>query len=72
MRCGLLTAFSRTGDLRIRRAIARLIESVAALRPADKSSSKSSSTSRRGQRQAVGAPAEIHRDKVVAATPMRP
>jgi transcriptional regulator with XRE-family HTH domain len=68
----VLTAFSRTGDLRIRRAIARLIESVAALRPAEKSSSKSSSTSRGASVKRLAPRRKSIGTKVVAATPMRP
>jgi transcriptional regulator with XRE-family HTH domain len=65
----VLTAFSRTRDPRIRRAIASLIESIADLQPAAKSSSKSSGPAgvRRlaPRRKSMGT-------KAVAAIPMRP
>jgi len=68
----LLMAFSRTGDPRIRRAIARLIESVAELGPAAKSPSKSSSTPRPVSFKRLAPRRKSIGTKAVAAIPMRP
>ena len=68
----LLMAFSRTSDPRIRRAIASLIESIADLRPATKSSSKSSSTPRSAGVKRLAPRRKPIGTKAVAAIPMRP
>jgi transcriptional regulator with XRE-family HTH domain len=68
----VLTAFSRTGDPRIRRAIAILIESIADLRPAAKSSSKSSSPPRPTGVKRLAPRRKSIGTKAVTAIPMRP
>lgn len=68
----VLTAFSRTSDPRIRRAIASLIESIADLRPATKSSSKSSSTPRSAGVKRLASRRKSIGTKAVAAIQMRP
>jgi hypothetical protein len=45
----VLTAFSRTTDSRVRRAIARLVETVADLQPAAKPSTRRSVAAKRRQ-----------------------
>jgi transcriptional regulator with XRE-family HTH domain len=73
-RCALrvLTAFSRTSDPRIRRAVASLIESIADLRPAAKSSSKSSPTPRPAGVKRLAPRRKSMGTKAVAAIPMGP
>jgi len=68
----VLAAFSRTSDPRIRRAFASLIESVADMRPAATSSSKSSSTPRPAGVKRLAPRRKPIGTKAAAAIPMRP